>query len=208
MKDLDLIQRKVEREYQQGFNHVRSERERKRDIMKKILPIDVPEGQVRINLLWKNMQLERALFVSDSLNVKLLASDWVIGKQVQKTAEKVFRYDDEDMDLIHQREDIVDYNALYWVALTVVDNYDDEEHQPISDTINPLSVIPDPRNWRGNKMRFIWFERRISIDFLKNTDGYINIDKVIDTDTSTELRLNDQSSDDANGLNTTFEQEW
>ncbi len=207
MQNLDKLKRKVSAEKAQGFEHIRNERERKRNILEKLLPVDIPEGQVRVNLLWKNLQLERALFVSDKLNVKFLCNDSVIGNEVMQKAQKVAEFDDIDMELIHQREDIVDYNGLYWVAITCVDNYDDEEQQPIQATIDPLSVIPDPKNWRGSKMRFIWFERRVSKEYLETAPWYKNINLVNDSNTSQELRLNEQAYNDANRTNIIFDQQ-
>lgn len=57
----------VQRQYNEGLLHIRQERERKRSIMGKVLDVTVPEGQVRVNLLWRNIQLELALFLTDEL---------------------------------------------------------------------------------------------------------------------------------------------
>ena len=201
------LKEKVQSEYNQGFNHIRNERERKRDILQKLLPTDVPDGQVRINLLWKNLQLERSLFVSDKLNVKAICSDGILGNMISKNSNLVFEYDDNDMELVNMREDIVDYNGLYGCAVTVVDNYDDEEQQPISDTITPLAVIPDPKNWRGSKMRFIGFERKVTKEFLQNAPWYKNIDQIDEGSMSPELRRNEEASNYANNVNDVVEQE-
>lgn len=69
------ISAKVQREYEQGLNHVRAERERKRDILAKVLPVDVPKGEVKVPLLWKNIQLENALFLSDEITVDFNSPD-------------------------------------------------------------------------------------------------------------------------------------
>ena len=202
------LKSKVQFEYEQWFNHIRSERERKRKILQKLLPTDIPDGQVKINLLWKNLQLERALFIQDKMNIKVISNDSITWNEIMENAEKVFKFDDRDMDLVNMREDIVDNNWLYWAAITTVDNYDEDEQQPISDTISPLSVIPDPKNWRWSKMRFIWFERRLTLDFLENADGFINTKMIIDTDTSSELRLNDEANATANWTVNITAQDW
>lgn len=206
--NIDLLRQKVENEYQQGFNHIRQKRDAKRDVLQKLLPQDIPNWQVRVNLLWKNLQLERALFVSDKLSVKYLSNDNVLWKEIMENANKVIQYDDIDMCLDEQREDIVDFNALYWVAITTVDNYDEEENQPISAVINPLSVVPDPKNWRGSKMRFIWFERRLTMEYLESAPWFKDVDKIIPWDQSHELQQNDRASDNANWLTYEQEQDW
>lgn len=63
----EKLRTKVSSEYSMGFSHVRDERSRKRDIMEKVLETNLPDGQVRINLLWRNIQLEKALFLTDEV---------------------------------------------------------------------------------------------------------------------------------------------
>ena len=206
--NLDLLKTKVASEYEQWFNHIRQKRENKRTILEKLLPTDIPDWQARINLLWKNLQLERALFVSDKLSVKFLSNDNILWKSIMENANQVIEYDDLDMCLNEQREQIVDDNALYWVSITTVDNYDEEEQQPIAWVISPLAVIPDPKNWRWSKMRFIWFERRLDIEYLKKAPWFQNVDKIIPWQNSHELAQNDRASNSANDLFYVQAQEW
>lgn len=81
------------------------------------------------------------------------------------------------MDLYEMREDIVNHNGLYGVSVTVVEGFDYDEQQPMSDTIDPMCVIPDPKNWRGSKMRFIGFERKVTKEYLKSS-AFKNVDKI------------------------------
>lgn len=199
----------VQQQYGMWFNHIRSERERKRDIMNKVLDPNLPEGQVRVNLLWKNIQLENALFLNDEINVEVLASNWVLWEEVMQNANLVLKYDDQDMDLYEMREDIVNDNALYWLSATIIDWRDDDEKQPISDTISPLSLIIDPKNYTGSKLRFIWVERRVSIDFLKSASfDQAKIKMVELTATSSELTLNERSDANSNNLREAADNEW
>ena len=145
---------RVQNEYNRGFQHIRSERERKRKIMAKVLDQTLPEGQVRVNLLWRNIQLELALFLTDEIGVKFLSSSGIIGEEKMENANVVARYDDIDMNLREQRERIVNDNALYGLSVTVIDAWDNDEKQPIGDTIDPLAVIIDPNNYSGSKMRY------------------------------------------------------
>lgn len=80
------------------------------------------------------------------------------------------KYDDVTMELRQQRETIVNHNALYGLAVTVIDAWDNDEKQPIGDVIDPLAVIIDPQNYSGNKMRFFGYERRVSRDWVENTE--------------------------------------
>ena len=110
----------VAREYSQGFEHIRNERERKRDILEKVLPQNLPDGQVRVNLLWKNIQLENSLFLTDEVNVDFVTDEGILAMELAKNASSAMKHDNEDMDLYEMREDIVNYNALYGLAVTAV----------------------------------------------------------------------------------------
>ena len=145
---------RVQREYNSGFQHIRNERERKRYIMDKVLDQNLPDGQVRVNLLWRNIQLELALFLTDEIGVKFLSSSGVIGEEMMDNANIVARYDDIDMNLRGQRETIVNHNALYGLSVTVIDAWDDDEKQPIGAVLDPLSIIIDPQNYNDSLMRF------------------------------------------------------
>lgn len=192
----DKLKSKVQSEYAQGFEHVRDERERKRDILEKVLPQNLPDGQVRVNLLWKNIQLENSLFLTDDVNVDFVAEDGVLANELVRNASKAMKHDNEDMDLYEMREDIVNYNALYGLAVTAVLGWCDDEVQPVSDTIDPLSVIPDPKNWRGSKMRWIGFERRVMEDSL-DPEIFGRLSELSDF-ASGEMRLNDVAYNNAN----------
>lgn len=89
--------------------------------MGKVLDVTVPEGQVRVNLLWRNIQLELALFLTDELGVKFLSPNGVVEDELMRNANLVAKYDDVTLNLRSQRETIVNHNALYGLAVTVVD---------------------------------------------------------------------------------------
>lgn len=206
----EALKAQVHREYEQGFNHVREERERKRDILEKVLPVTIPDGQVRVNLLWKNIQLENALFLNDEIDIKFIAPDGVLSRELVKNMELVAKYDNVEMDLYELREDIINQNALYGLAATCVDWWDSDEKQPIADSIDPLSIIPDPKNWRGSKMRFIGFERRVTKEYLENNTAFKNLERLKDTGyQNPETRKTEQSIRDANNTNTiSSDMEW
>lgn len=192
----DKLRTQVENEYNMWYNHIRDERDRKRDILEKVLPTDIPEWQVRINLLWKNIKLENSLFLTDDINVVFNSEDWVLWEEVMKNASLAAKFDYEDMDMDEMDEDIVNQNALYWVAVSVIDGWDNDEKQPTADVMDSLSIIPDPLNWKGSKMRFLWIERKVTIEFLENWP-YKKIDEVIAWLTFEQQR-NERSRNDAN----------
>lgn len=206
LKDMqEKLLQQVEREYNEWYNHVREEREHKRKVLDKILP-RVKEWEVKIHTLWKNIQLENALFLTDEFAVSILPENGVLGEEIKKNSELVMKYDDESMDLYEQREDIVNYNAVYGLAITKIEDYDDEDEQPIQVSIDPLSAIPDPRNYRGSKMRYIWFDRTVTKEIL-NSGSYKYVDE-IESGLTEELRKNNRAIANSNNLQESREEEW
>lgn len=199
LKLQEKLQAKVEREYSMGFEHIRDEIERKRSVLNKLFDPSLPEWQVRIPLFKKNMELENALFLNDEINIEFLTNWWAVWEEVMKNANLIAKYDDIDMDLYELREDIVNYNWLYGLAATIIDNWDDDEQQPIADSINPLNLIIDPKNYKGSKLRFIWVRRRLNIEDLKNNKAF-DTRRLEDLEwmTDTELTQTMRSQDDAN----------
>ena len=157
---------KVNREYSMWFEHIRDIIEEKRDATLRVYNQKDSET-VRIPLIKKNIELELALFLTDDINVEILTNWWALWEEIMKNANMVLKYDDVDMDLYEMREDIVNYNGYYGLAASIVDNRDDDEKQPITDTISPLNLIIDPKNYKGSKMRFIWVRRRVPTEWLK-----------------------------------------
>ena len=200
---------KVQREYQMWFTHIQSELDRKRTILDKVLDPNLPEWQIRIPLLWKNIQLENSLFLTDDINIEFLTNWGILGKEVMKNANLVAKYDDTDMDLYEMREDIVNYNSVYWLAATIIDARDEDEKQPISDIINPLNLIIDPKNYKGSKMRFIWVRRRVSYERLKETAWFdkSQVEKIENT-TDEEITKTERASNNANNQRNIEDNEW
>ena len=200
------LSNQVQTEYNKWFYHIRPERERKRNIINKVLDPSLPDWQVRVNLLWKNMQLELALFLTDEIWVEFLSNNWILSDEIMQNANLVAKYDDIDMSLREQRETIVNHNALYWLSATVIDAWDDFEKQPIWDVLDPLAIIIDPQNYTGSKMRFFWVERRVNKEWLETTEWFEIEDIVFAT--SSEINNNKQSSDNANNLWFVEVDEW
>jgi len=198
IKDFEkVLSVQVQKEYQAWFDHIRPERERKRNILQKLIQTQAKEWQVRVNLLWKNIQLEHSLFVSDDLSITTLSNWWILDEKIMANANLVLKYDDIDMEQRETRETIINHNWLYWLSVTVIDARDDVEYQPIWDVLDPLAIIIDPQNYSWSKMRYFWVERRVNKEYIENTPWY---SKDITFTTSLELDRNKQSSDYANNL--------
>ena len=207
MKLQEELQGKVEKEYSMWFEHIRSEIERKRDVLNKLF--DPTLETIRIPLFKKNLELENALFLTDDINIEFLTNLWALWEEVMKNANLVAKYDDVDMDLYEMREDIVNYNWLYGLCATLVDSWDDEEKQPISDSIHPLNLIVDPKNYKGSKLRFIWVRRRLNYEDVENNPSFDKrqVEK-IEWLTDTEISQTERSQDYANNQRHIEDNDW
>ena len=209
LKLQEELQGKVEKEYSMWFEHIRSEIDRKRDVLNKLFDPNLPDGQVRIPLFKKNLELENALFLTDDINIQFLTSGWVLWEEVMKNANLVAKYDDVDMDLYEMREDIVNHNWLYGLSATIIDSWDDDEKQPISDTIHPLNLIIDPKNYKGSKLRFIGVRRRMNYEDLENNPAFDKKQLLrCQGTTDTEYSQTERSEDDANNQRYIEDNEW
>lgn len=207
MKLQEELQGKVEKEYSMWFEHIRSEIERKRDVLNKLF--DPTLETIRIPLFKKNLELENALFLTDDINIEFLTNLWALWEEIMKNANLVAKYDDVDMDLYEMREDIVNYNWLYGLAATIIDSWDDEEKQPISDSIHPLNLIIDPKNYKGSKLRFIGVRRRLNYEDVENNPSFDkNQVEKIEWLTDTEISQTERSQDYANNQRHIEDNDW
>ena len=171
IKDIDKLRQKVQKEYTAWLQYVNAERNRKRNIDKEILK-DVPEWFIRSNLAYQHMQLEEATFLTDDLDIKIVSERWVLEDSIVKMAEKVAKYDYRKMGVKQLKRDIINGNNYYGIYATFIDKFDEKTNRPVLKWIDPLSIIPDPRNYQDSEMRFIGFEKQVTIDYIKNNKYY------------------------------------
>ena len=201
----DSLRAKVEEEYQNGFNAVNDERERKRGTVDEVLPLY--EEEPTVNLLYRNMQLESSVFIMDELSIEFSSEEGVLGKELMNNANRVAKYDNLDMDIDQFKKEIVQSNAYFGVAVTAVLDWDDEEQQPISDVVDALSVIPDPKCNIGSRMRYIGFERRMKAETLLANPSFKNKEAIELSIQSEELQKNQRAFDNANGITEIVDQD-
>lgn len=169
---------KVQNEYSQGLEHVRTERERKRKADAKILEAP-PVWFIKSNLLWDNMQFETATFLTDHLDIALVSEKWVIEDEIVKNAEKVSKYLYRKLGIKKIKRQIIDDNNLYGIAATFIEWFDDDENTPLIGCIDPLSIIPDPKNYADSEMRFIGLEKQVPISYIRDNKNFKYRDEVI-----------------------------
>lgn len=171
IKDIEKLRSKVSREYSQGLRYVQTERYRKRNIDKDILK-DVPEWFIRSNLAYKHMQLEEATFLTDDLDIRLVSDKGILEDSITKMGEKVAKYLYRKLNIKQIKRDIINGNNYYGLYATFIDKFDEKTNRPVLKGIDPLSLIIDPRNYQDSEMRFIGFEKTVTIDYIKNNKYY------------------------------------
>jgi hypothetical protein len=82
-------------------------------------------------------------------------------------AEKVAKFDYRKMGVKQIKRDIINGNNYYGIYATFIDRFDEKSNRPVLKGIDPLSIIPDPRNYQDSEMRFIGFEKQVTIDYIK-----------------------------------------
>lgn len=205
---MESLQSKVITEYQQWFDHIRSEISAKDWVLAQLLP--TPEkGKVYAHLLYKNLNLENSLFWADSTKVKFATEEWALWKEKVANMELVQQSDFEECDMEWDADEIRILNWLYWAAVRVVVWYDEDENLPISTVISPLNCIPDPKNYRGSKMRFFWFRRRMSIDDIKADSSFdVNEVEKLWASIDIELQNRERAVNSANWNTHIVDQDW
>lgn len=202
---LTSLSAKCIREYNSWYAHVRNKIEEKKTVLEKLLP-KVNEWELKVHLLWKNHNLENSIFIPDELSVDVVSEDWVLADECNNNTKKVFKYYYEKQEMFEHREDIVNYNGLYWLWALAVLEFDEDEQLPQTTCIDPLSIIPDPLNWRWSKMRFIWVNRKVFLDSIKENPSYKTDD--LYTVTSAEMERLRQARDSALWYACVVDNEW
>ncbi len=174
----EQLKAKVQNEYTQGLEHVRSERDRKRKADAKILEAP-PTGFIKSNLLWDNMQFETATFLTDHLDIALVSEKGVLEDEIVKNAEKVSKFLYRKLGIKKIKRQIIDDNNLYGISATFIEWFDDDENTPLIGCIDPLSIIPDPKNYADSEMRFIGLEKQVPISYIRDNKNFKYRDEVL-----------------------------
>lgn len=192
IKNIDALRTKVKNEYEMWLNHVQTIRDSKREADQKVLE-NPQEGFTKQNLLWKHMQLETATFLTDQLDIVTVSEKGVLEDEITDNRNKVAKHLYRKMWVKKIKRHIIDDNNLYGISATFIEAFDDDEVSPILSRIDPLSIIPDPKNYCDSEMRFIGLEKQMSISYVRDNEKFDKKarDAVVAT-TSEEWRRTEQ----------------
>lgn len=118
------------------------------------------------------MQLEEATFLTDDLDIRLVSDKGILEDSITKMGEKVAKYLYRKLNIKQIKRDIINGNNYYGLYATFIDKFDEKTNRPVLKGIDPLSLIIDPRNYQDSEMRFIGFEKTVTIGYIKNNKHY------------------------------------
>ena len=202
------LRSQVDKFYTAWYAHVVLKRTKKREQHRKLLPTPEKVGKIYSRVIWKYMQLFMSLYTLDGMDVFFTPKGTAFNAQeVWNNANKVSQYDYEAMNKFEVDLDCRWNIWFYWLWAETLPGWDDVEEQPLLNSIDPLSIIPDPQDWKGQVKRFIWFEERFELWELRQQDekhwgNLFDTHLIMAGSQSTETELNKQSRDSAQGYNT------
>ena len=82
---------KVQREYQEGWNHINTWRSRVQEEVTSFK--DNSKKDFKIDLVKENMDFERATFLLDDIDVDFVTEDGVIANKQVKNKKQVYKFD-------------------------------------------------------------------------------------------------------------------
>ena len=116
-------------------------------------------------------------------------------------AEKVAKFDYRKLGIKQIKRDIINGNNYYGIHATFIDKFDDKTNRPVIKSIDSLSIIPDPRNYQDSEMRYIGFDKQVTLEYIKKNKYFKKEarDNVV-AGISEEMRKTEQATANANRM--------
>lgn len=187
---LDELRAKVIQEKTEWIDHVENKRSEIEERMHKLLM--KPEAwKVKVHKVWKNLNLRKAIFLRDEVDVTLVQDNGALWMKLADYAKKVIKFDVEDMDFRADKEQIITDDWMAGLGAVMIDWYDEVEQQPIRTVVNPLLCYGDPRAWNTSNMRYFGTEIEKQTGDLTEWGWYYNLDKIKDEWTCSSQEIED-----------------
>lgn len=184
-------------EYNAGLTHVNSWREDIRDVAKTYLVPKPQKNKVKIHLVRNKLKIRLATFISDEIDVMAVPNNGRLWKQNAKNFNKVAKALYRTAHMRSKLTSAITDDALKWVGCLAVDGWNDHAQEPILSYCDTRAVIPDPKNWQDNMMRFFGTELRKSLIELENDSAY-DKERIEETKDAVSQVLKLLEQDDAN----------
>ena len=170
--DKHKLHAKVLNEFGRAKNHTQSWKEDTKWLGREYLLPKAKQDKVKIKKVLSNLTTRLATFVSDEIQVTNVPSNWVLGKETARNADKVFQANFESMDIRTKYMEALIDDAMQGVWVLAVDGWNDYKQEPILSYVDSRLTFPDPKNWKGNCMSFYGTKLRKSWYELEQDEAY------------------------------------
>ncbi len=171
-EDEQLLLEKVTKEYQMADNHTSNWKNKVENVWPDYLFPEPEQDKVKVRKIWNNLKIIKSIFLADELQIINVPVSGQLWKDISKNADKVLKANFESMDIRWKYEEVLVDDALQGVWVLAVDWWNDHDQEPIVSYIDSRLTFPDPKNWKGNEMRFFGTLLRKSIYELDSDKAY------------------------------------
>ena len=170
--DEENLRVKMAKEFQMADTHTSNWKSAVENVGRDYLFPEPEQDRVKVRKVWNNLKIRKSIFLADELQVTNVPMNGQLGKDVAKNWDKVLKANFTSMDIRDKYEEVLVDDAMQGVWCLAVDGWNDHDQEPIVSYIDSRLTYPDPKNWRGNKMRFFGTLLRKSIFELESDDAY------------------------------------
>ncbi len=185
VSDEDKLRAKMNKEYSAADSYTKSWKEDVKWVREKYLLPKNNEDRVKIRKVLNNLKVRKSIFLSDEIQVTNVSMNWVLGQETAQNTDNVFQANFKSMNIRQKYEEALDDDAMYWVWVLTVSGWNNHSQEPILEHIDATLTFPDPKNWRGNNMRYFGTLLRKNLYELESDDAYDN-ERV----TNVQLKMN------------------
>ena len=170
--DEENLRQKMDKEFQMADTHTSNWKSDTEDVGRDYLFPEPNQDRVKVRKVWNNLKIRKSIFLSDELQVTNVPMDWVLGQSIADNWDKVLKHNYKSMSIRAKYEEVLVDDALQWIGVLTVDGWNDHDQEPIVSYVDSRLTYPDPKNWRGNEMRFFWTLLRKNIFELEADNAY------------------------------------
>ena len=152
--DEERLRQKMEKEFQMADVHTSNWKSAVENVWRDYLFPEPAQDRVKVRKIWNNLKIRKAIFLSDALQVTNVPMTWVLGQTVADNWNKVLKHNYKSMWIRAKYEEVLVDDGLQGVWCLTVDGWNDHDQEPIVSYVDSRLTYPDPKNWRGNEMRF------------------------------------------------------
>lgn len=164
--------KKIHSEYTEWFEVVQKKRKSKSEDLK--LYVEESKDKIRNHTLYQFVQTYLSVFYTGDIPVRWSGSNGKI-REVADNLNETAEFDYREMGLFEKDYNWQWHSIMFGVGVQIYKGFDEVTKTPIIETINPLSVIPDPffTEFNISGHRYFWIEMEASIEEMKSCGSHL-----------------------------------